>query len=184
MKSKLLGIYSITCLLWFVNLSVYAQSNLATKTGKVVFVSNAPLEKIEATSNALNGAMDLSSNTFAFSIEVKTFTGFNSALQQEHFFENYMETDRFPKATFSGKLIDPILSTSTQQKVRAKGSLNVHGISKERIIEVTIVKRGTGFDVSSNFNVSLSDHNIVIPKVVSQKITESIAVSIQGNMAQ
>ena len=95
-----------------------------------------------------------------------------------------METDRFPKATFSGKLIDPILSTSAQQKVRAKGSLNVHGISKERIIEVTIVKRGTGFDVSSNFNVSLSDHNIVIPKVVSQKITESIAVSIQGNMAQ
>jgi polyisoprenoid-binding protein YceI len=166
------------------NLGVHAQAKLSTKTGKVVFTSSAPLEKIEAISNTLNGAMDLSSNTFAFSIEVKTFTGFNSALQQEHFFENYMETDKFPKATFSGKLIDPIKSDGTQQKVRAKGALNVHGVIKERIIEVTIIKKGNGFDISSNFNISLNDHNIVIPKVVSQKISESIAVSIQGNMAQ
>ncbi|MFM7814912.1 MAG: YceI family protein [Flavobacteriales bacterium] len=184
MKSKLHGISSLLFFLLFWGISSFAQNKVSTKSGRVVFASNAALEKIEATSNALNGAIDLPNNTFAFSVEVKTFAGFNSALQQEHFFENYMETDKYPKSTFSGKLIDPLKSDLSQQKVRAKGALTVHGVTKERIIEVSITKKGSSYDFKSNFNISLEDHNIVIPKVVAQKISESIAVSIEGNMSQ
>jgi len=74
--------------------------------GEVTFVSNAPLEFITAKSAKLNGLLNLQSKSFAFQMQVETFKGFNSPLQQEHFFENYMRTHIYPIATYAGKIID------------------------------------------------------------------------------
>jgi hypothetical protein len=74
-----------------------------TYSGKVTFVSEAPLEMISAGSEELRGIIDPVERTFAFQFDIKTLSGFNSPLQQEHFYENYLEAEKHPLAIFSGK---------------------------------------------------------------------------------
>jgi polyisoprenoid-binding protein YceI len=128
--------------------------------------------------------VDLSRQNFAFNVDVNTFSGFNSALQAEHFRENYMETASFPRASFSGKLIDPIQMDKNVQMVRAKGVLLIHGVGKDRIIDIELTKTNTGYRFNSSFNVALDDHKIVIPKLVHQKIAEIIAVKVDGTLVE
>jgi polyisoprenoid-binding protein YceI len=176
--------YSILALIFLLALQVYvsAQSMFEIRNGAVKFESNAPLENIKASSTELTGLVDIAANSFAFSIDVISFKGFNSPLQQEHFYENYMETTLYPKATFSGKLIDKFNPDIAKQKLRAKGNLTVHGVKKERIIDVMLTKKGSLYLLDCNFNVLLVDHAIRIPKVVHQKIAENISISVKGDM--
>lgn len=150
--------------------------------GLINFFSDAKLEKIEAHSKKLKGLMDNATNQFAFSIEINSFEGFNSDLQREHFQENYLESDLFPKAAFSGKLIDKFNPSLESQTIRAKGNLEIHGIKKERIIEVLISKSGTGYKINTTFFVLLEDHGITIPRVVFQKIAPTVQVTVSGTL--
>jgi polyisoprenoid-binding protein YceI len=160
--------------------SILAQKQLRLEHGTISFISEAPLETIEATSNNLKGVLDAQANRFAFSVDLNSFEGFNNALQKEHFNENYLETPRFPKATFSGKLIDKVEPDAVKQTIRAKGTLEIHGVEIERIIEVTIYKNGTHYSFSSEFSVPLTDHGITVPKLVHQKIAETVVVHVNG----
>ena len=106
---------------------------------KMTFTSDAALEVITASSAKVQGLIDPLTNEFAFAVEVQSFQGFNSALQREHFNEKYMESERFPRALFSGKIIEPIdFSTDRSYDVRAKGELDIHGQKQIRIIKSTI----------------------------------------------
>jgi polyisoprenoid-binding protein YceI len=150
-----------------------------TRSGTASFVSNAPLEIIKAESKSVSGAIDLADNEFIFTIDNNSFKGFNSALQQEHFYENYMETQLYPTSSFKGKIIEKIDVNSTlEQEVRAKGILDIHGVSQERIIKGTVKIIGDKLQLKADFTVLLEDHLIKIPKVVNQKIAETIEVSI------
>lgn len=149
------------------------------ENGQVKFTSNAPLEVIVANSNELKGAVDIEKKTFAFSIKMNTFEGFNTPLQREHFNENYLETNKFPTASFTGKIIEDInLSVSGQYTIRAKGKFTIHGISQERIIKSTVKTDGDKISIKSEFSVLLAEHDIAIPKIVYQKIAEEIEVLI------
>lgn len=151
--------------------------------GLVSFVSYAPLETIKATSIDLNGAFNATTRTFLFVVDVKSFHGFNSGLQQEHFNENYLETDLYPKVSFKGKVIEAIDFTEKgKYEVRAKGMLDIHGISQERIIKGTLTVDGNHLILDSKFSVLLEDHNIRIPRVVYQKIAPEITVTIHAEM--
>jgi polyisoprenoid-binding protein YceI len=152
-----------------------------TNSATIKFTSDAPLEIIKATSNSCQGILDLESGKFAFKIFIKSFDGFNSPLQKEHFYENYMEVSQFPEATFAGKLIEEY-NPSGQDKtiLRAKGNLNIHGVEKERIIEVVLLKSGDDIEFNSSLDVLLKDHNIEIPSIVRQKIAEKIMVTVSG----
>ena len=150
--------------------------------GTVDFKSEAPLEIIKASSTELKGLIDFTQGTFAFSIPIISFKGFNSALQREHFNENYMETERFPRATFAGKMIEQVdIARDGEYAVRAKGKLTIHGVVQERIIPSTITVKDGKISVRSSFSVLLVDHNIDIPKVVQHKIAETIFVEIKAN---
>jgi hypothetical protein len=150
-------------------------------TGTVDFTSEAPLELIQAASSELKGLVDFENETFAFSIPVNSFQGFNSALQREHFNENYMETDKFPRATFSGKMIEKIdVNTDGEYVVRAKGELTIHGVEQERIIRSIVRVEGGNIFIETTFSILLQDHSIAIPKVVQYKIAEEINVSIKA----
>ncbi len=151
------------------------------KTGTIHFKSDAPLELIEASSNKLKGVINPAEQTFAFSVPNNSFEGFNSALQKEHFNENYMESAKFQNSSFSGKIIEDIDYTADgTYTIRAKGKLLVHGVEQERIIKGTLqIKKGV-ISVASTFTVPLADHNITIPKIVYQKIAEEIQVSINA----
>ena len=153
------------------------------ENGKLSFKSDAPLEVIQARSNKLRGAIDTAKQTFAWSVDIKTFEGFNSPLQREHFNENYMESKKYPKASFAGKIIENVdFKKNGTYTVRAKGQLNIHGVEQERIIKSQLEVDGNKLRVLSTFTVLLSDHNISIPKVVYQKIAEEIAVTVNAEL--
>ncbi len=152
--------------------------------GTVVFVSEAPLETIKATSSTLKGAVDPSQNTFAFSVEIASFDGFNSTLQKTHFNENYLESSRYPTASFSGEIIEEVDWQAEQvYEVRAKGILKVHGVEQERIIKGTLTIAGDRIEIASEFTVLLSEHRISIPKIVAQKISKEINVVISSSLS-
>ena len=154
-----------------------------TNNGIVSFRSEAPFELINATSKELKGALDLSKNNFAFRIRIRSFEGFNSPLQKEHFNENYMESEKFPEAVFNGKIIETIdFSKKGKYTIRAKGKLTIHGVEQERIIKSDVEVTDKGIRISSVFSVLLSDHNIPIPRIVKEKLANEINVSIQTEL--
>lgn len=151
------------------------------ETGKIAFKSDAPLEVIQAKSNKLRGILDPERNTFAWTVEIASFEGFNSPLQREHFNENYLETALYPKATFSGKIIETVnFSQNGSYAVRAKGKLNIHGVEQERIVKGQLDVNGSTVRLTAEFTVPLADHDIAIPKVVYQKIAEEIVVTVEA----
>ncbi len=154
--------------------------NLQVKQGNITFESNAELEVIKASSTKLKGLFNSSSSSFAFTVDINSFEGFNSALQKEHFNENYLESQSFPKASFSGKILDNFDPSKDKQTLRAKGKLDIHGVIKERILEITFTKKNGEYLISSNFNVLLEDHGITIPRIVVQKISPTIAVVVNA----
>lgn len=154
-----------------------------TNKGLVTFLSSAPLEKIKASSNKLYGVLDPSKRIYNFAVPISSFEGFNSPLQKEHFNENYLESQKNPKAYFKGKIIEEVdLIKPGVYQVRAKGLLTIHGIEKECIVTSKIVSTGNKLNIESNFTVLLKDYGIRVPKVVNQKIAEQIEVSINVDM--
>lgn len=146
---------------------------------EVVFLSEAPMERVTATSTQCSGVIDLGERSFALLVPVRTFEGFNSPLQREHFNENYLESTRFPNIAFRGRIIESTdLSRPGNHRVRAKGELTVHGVTRERIIECECVVTADGIRVTSRFNVLLDDHAIRVPRVVQQKVASTIQVRV------
>ena len=173
-----------TLILAFVLLTGSLRSQIfICKDGDTRFTSEAPLELIKAHTNKTNGVVDCASKNVAFSIDVDSFEGFNSGLQQEHFRENYMETDKYPKATFKGKIIEDVDFTKNGTvTVRAKGIFNIHGTEKEKIVKVKVTIKDKDMLIDTNFEVPLEDHNIKIPKVVNQKIASVIMVEVKATL--
>lgn len=165
--------------------SAFSQEVYITRNGVASFTSDAPLEVIKAKSDQLLGVIDPAGRSFAFTIDNKSFKGFNSSLQQEHFYENYMEVQKYPSSTFKGKIIEEIDLDSPEEKVvRAKGILNIHGVEQERIIRGTIKLTGNTIQLRADFTVLLEDHQIKIPRVVYEKIAEIINVTITAELAK
>jgi polyisoprenoid-binding protein YceI len=149
--------------------------------GSIRFISVAPMESIRGSSQKLKGLINASNRTFAFSLNNREITGFNSQLQQEHFYENYIEADKYPTSTFSGKIIELIdFSTDGEYTVRAKGMLNIHGVTKERIIKSTLQIRKGIIVIKAHFTIMLEDHDIKIPRIVFQRIAEEISIDVEA----
>lgn len=159
------------------------QQVFAVSTGSISFRSDAPMELIKASSNQLKGIFNAEKKQFAFTINANSFKGFNSPLQEEHFNENYLETDKYPRASFEGKIIEDIdMQRDGMYNIRAKGNLTVHGVVQERIIKCDIVIKNGVVSIKSNFTVLLADHNITIPKVVHEKLASEIKVEVKADL--
>lgn len=166
--------------LWYAGFTSLVQENIYwTEKGAISFTSEAPLELIKASSDRMKGAFDLDKKTFAFTIMMDSFDGFNSALQKEHFCEKFMECGKFPKAVFTGKIIEDLEGDLSESvNIRAKGKLTIHGITQERILQVQLSKDKNQITALSNFTVRLEDHQIKIPKVVTENIAEIIRINV------
>lgn len=176
----------LSCLIIFLTLATSGVAQrLAVQESTMTFTSNAELELITATSDQVQGLIDPVTNKFAFTVEVKSFQGFNSALQREHFNEKYMESEKYPRARFSGKIIEPVdFSENGTHNVRAKGVLDIHGRQQTRIIKSKIRIENGNLYLESVFFVPLVDHDISIPTLVSQKIATEIEVAFKAILSQ
>lgn len=151
--------------------------------GQISFRSDAPLELISANNTQFSGAIDFDKQTFFLQVLNKGFTGFNSPLQQEHFHENYLESSRYPKSSFQGKLIEPVnLGKNGSYIIRAKGKLTIHGVSQERIIKASLNVQEGVIQLESDFSLLLEEHAIAIPKIVKQKIAEEIFIHVTARL--
>lgn len=162
-----------------------AQQRYVLDKGTIVFTSNAELELIKASSTQVHGLIDPVSNQFAFTVDMKSFKGFNSELQREHFNEKYIESEKYPKAKFSGKIIEQIDFTKDGvYDVRAKGDFEIHGQKQTRIIKGRITTKAGVVEIASRFTVPLSDHDILVPTIVRQKIATEIEVDFSSTMKE
>lgn len=173
----------IIIIVFFAGVACRAQGIYKVQSGTVEFHSKAPEELISARSGEIMGLIDIDKKTFAFKIDIVSFAGFNSPLQREHFNENYMESNVFPQASFNGKIIEDIdLSTDGTYSVRAKGKLRIHGVERERTIKTLLTVKDRTVYISADFIVALADHNIRIPRVVSEKLAPDISVSVKATL--
>jgi polyisoprenoid-binding protein YceI len=165
-------------------LSAQHPGSLGVGRGTVTFISSAPHELIRATNTAVSGVLSLDERSFAVRVPMRSFNGFNSPLQKEHFEENYVEAVQFPNALFEGRIIEAAdLRTPGRKQVRAKGRFTIHGVQRERIVlcNLTVDRSssgGTTVRVEGEFNVPLADHDIRVPRIVNQKIASVINVKV------
>ena len=166
--------------------NVYAQTGIFEVTESTVkFSSETRQELINASSEALQGVIDMDKKVFAFKISINTFFGFNSPLQREHFNENYMESSIFPEASYTGKIIEDIdFRKDGTYTVRTKGKLKIHGVEQEQIIKAVITIKGNTITIISGFMILLADYNIKIPRIVNNKLSSQIAVSVKAMLHQ
>jgi polyisoprenoid-binding protein YceI len=155
-----------------------------TKNGKVTFFSDAPMEKIEAKNNKVNAAIDTKSGAVFFKVLIKSFV-FEKALMQEHFNENYLESDKYPSSTFKGKIVnlsEVKFDSVGKYTVQIQGKLTIHGITKDIKTVGEIIVKKEGIQALADFNVKLKDYKIRIPGAVTGKIAETVKVSVDADM--
>jgi polyisoprenoid-binding protein YceI len=173
------SIITIFCCFLFATIS-NSQDRYLTKNGAINFYSKMPMEDITADNNQVLSIVDASSGKMAISILMKSFM-FKKALMQEHFNENYVESDKFPKATFKGSILNFDAINETVSKAQVKGVLTIHGVSKEIMIDANFTKTEEAILVDGEFIIEVDDFNIEIPALVAKNIAKKIKVSFNFN---
>lgn len=168
-------------MLLFFNGFGFAQDKLITKTGTITFEASVPsFEEVKAKNSGVSCVLNTKTGEIASLALMKGFR-FKVALMEEHFNENYVESDKFPKATFKGKIENFDLSkiTSTANNYTIKGKLELHGKLKDIVITAKIKKGKDGIEIVSDFNVNTDDFDIEIPSMVSKKVTKKVNVQFE-----
>ena len=145
------------------------------------FFSDAPLEDVEAINESVSSIIDATQKTMVIMVPIADFE-FKKELMQEHFNENYLESDKYPKAIFKGK-IENWDGSKGKQTVLAKGELELHGISQKVEIESSLDYSDENMLVESVFMIRIEDYKIKVPKAVFYKIAEEVEVTIKFNYA-
>jgi polyisoprenoid-binding protein YceI len=157
-------------------LAGYGQK-LISESGVVSFFSSTPMENISASNKHVISLINTETNEIVFLIPVKEFK-FDRSLMEEHFNEKYMESDQYPKATFSGKIEGFTNTVQGIQKVFGKGKLSIHGVTHDVEIPGTIENMNGKWILKSKFSVRLEDYKIDIPQLLWQNIAEHVDVSV------
>lgn len=163
--------------------NTYAQKYM-TRTGKVSFHAGTPLEDIDAISNESACAINTQGGDVIFQIPVKSFK-FRRALMQEHFNENYMESDKYPKAEYKARVTDIAAVNFGKDgvyKVTTQGKLTIHNVTNDVTVPGTITVKGDKIIVAAKFKVKTADYKIKIPSVVEEKIAKVVDIDVDAIM--
>lgn len=169
----------LALILTFVSFSIYSQTKYVTKTGSVNFEASLPaFEEVKASNNSVTAIIDSQNGEFAALVLIKGFR-FKNALMEEHFNENYAESDQYPKATFKGIIIDFDSNrlNNVLMPFNFNGLLNFHGKVKQfdnAVIQIS--KSEDHITIKGNFKVNAADFDIKIPSIVKNKIANDIDV--------
>jgi len=157
----------------FLTLSVQVNAQrFIGKNGEITFFSETPIEDISAVNNKVSAVFDASTNDLVFQLNITDFK-FPIALMQEHFNENYLESDLYPKSKFIGRVVNIM-----DEKATVSGDLTIHGITNSVEVVGSFIKSKNLLLLNSQFIIKLKDYNIKIPKIVMYKIAEEIEVQV------
>lgn len=157
-----------------------------TRDGKISFHSDSPLEKIEANNTAGTCVVDAGTGNLEFAVLIKAFK-FEKALMQEHFNENYMESSKYPKATFKGALVNKSevnFAKDGTYKAKVKGNMTIHGVTNPIESTVVFVVKGSTVSASTDFNITVADYKIEIPSLVKDNIAKVVQVVVKTELEE
>jgi len=167
-------------LLAWLTVNQAGQATYVCKTANINLYSSAPIEDIEATATNGVSVYNAATGELDFSVPIRGFH-FPKALMEEHFNENYMESDKYPKASFKGKIQGhPDLSKDGTYPVTVVGDFQVHGITQSRTITGNLKVSNGVVTMTSEFMVKCADHHIEIPQIVFHNIAESIRIRVSA----
>lgn len=163
--------------------SAMGQEKFTTKTGQIIFEASVPsFEEVKAENTNVSAVIDAATGNFAALALMKGFR-FKVALMEEHFNENYIESSKYPKATFKGTIQDfDISEVSGKKEYLIKGTFNLHGVDKSVEVPVLISVDGEVVILTAQFVLQPEDFNIKIPSIVSSKIAEDVNVFVDFNL--
>lgn len=177
--SKILSIIILLALGTKVSAQKYS-----TEKSTVGFYSHATLEDIKANNTQSKAIFDVANHSIAFTIPIRDFK-FEKSLMQEHFNEKYMESDKFPKSTFQGKMTGFDINKKGPQQVSATGKMTMHGVTKDVEIPGTVeVVNASTIHLNSVFAIKLDEYQIKIPQLLWQKIAEQVEVKVDFTLIQ
>lgn len=168
----------------FLAFSASAQDKYFTRDGHIRFYSETSMENIEADNHKVTAILDEATGKLEFSALMKSFE-FEKALMEEHFNENYVESNTYPKAVFKGSIVgfDAKKITDKPMEVTVKGTLEMHGVTKEIEVKGTVAKVGDKYVLKSKFMVKPEDYKIEIPNAVRDNIANEMEVTVDVSLA-
>ena len=180
----------VICSLFFVvaGISVSFGQKYMTRTGKIIFdaTTKSSPEKISGVNNEVATIFDAKSGRVIFQVLVKSFK-FERELMEEHFNENYMESDKFPKSDFDGSIInlgEINLAKDGVYNAKVKGKLTIHGESHEVEETGTITVKGNTASFKARFSVKLGDYKVSIPSLVADKVSKDATITLESELTQ
>jgi polyisoprenoid-binding protein YceI len=157
---------------------------LMSKNTTISFHSHTILENIDAVNKNVMAVIDIGKKNLAFSLLMKQFV-FPRKLMQQHFNENYVESDKYPKATFSGAYTENLdITKDGTYQLKVKGKLTIHGVTREVEIPATVTVKRENIKGNATFKLNPTDYNIDIPFLVRDKIEKENTVKVNAEWKQ
>lgn len=163
----------------------FSQEKYISRNGQIQFIASTPLETIDPVNNHVSCILDTENGKIVFQLKMISFK-FEKALMEEHFNEKYVESDKFPKSTFVGQIQnwDNFTWNGIEQDVVVKGKITIHGIEKEIVAKGVIETSKSTISLSSSFDIIILDFGIKIPRLVRDKISETVKVEVNLTLKQ
>jgi len=178
----------LTLSLLIISASAVLAQKYLTRTGKISFnaTSKSSPEKIEAVNNEVANILDAKTGDIVFQVLIKSFK-FERELMQEHFNENYMESDKFPKSDFKGTITnlgEINFSKDGSYAAKVTGKLTIHGVTNEVSIPGTVIVKGNTITLKTKFTVALKEYKIDIPSIVADKVAKDATIELESTFVQ
>jgi polyisoprenoid-binding protein YceI len=157
------------------------QDRYFTKTGTIRFFASTDLENVEATNKIVTAVLDIKTGAIQFSAPMKAFE-FRKGLMQEHFNENYVESEKYPNATFKGKITnnaDIKYGTPGSYDAKVEGELTIHGVTNAVSTTAKLNISANVIEANTSFNVLVADYKISIPSLVADKISKTVKTDVK-----
>lgn len=164
--------------------NIVISQKLMTRTGEIKFEASMPaFEEVVAKNNTVSCILDQTTGEFAALALVKAFK-FKVQLMEEHFNENYIESTKFPKATFKGKILNFDASKLSATKIfyDLEGDLMLHGVTEKIKTKISLTLNGEKVNAISSFIIKPNDYGIEIPSLVKSKVSENVKLAINFNL--
>lgn len=174
----------VTLLFMMYSVSSFSQKYIS-RNGSVQFNASTPLETINPINNYVSSVFNSENGEIVFQMNMISFK-FEKALMEIHFNEKYVESEKYPKSIFTGKIKNwnSNFLDGKNYNVIAVGIITIHGIEKEIEVKGFIQKNNKNITINSDFGLIISDFEIKIPKLVRDKISKEVKVEVNINLKQ